>query len=793
MKQPTDSRAALPVSTITHAVREETLLALVSNSMDAIVTADGVIDYWNPAAERLYGYTAAEAIGQPATLIVPPDKLNEFETMRGRLERGERIEQFATQRLRKDGTLIDVEITVFPVMGEGGKLAATSVISHDLTEQLRLAKEVEQTAKLKADFLATMSHEIRTPLSAIIGTAELQMLAEMPAEQSRRMRVIKSSGELLLAIVDNILDFSKLSAGKPVIEKVDFNLDDLVESVADTFGTVVRSKRLELALFLDPSIPNRLRGDSKRVRQILNNLLSNAIKFTAMGEVSLSIDKIRETADEVSVCFEVRDQGIGIAPEVQRQLFQPFVQADQSTSRRFGGTGLGLVISAQLAEQMGGTIELDSELGKGSTFRFQLGFEKPELTADYTRPDIMGAELKGIHALIVGDSEISREAMARQLASWGMKTRSIASEESAFSELQSTRIQKRSYSMVLIDEGPAKEGLNLGTSIKTDSMLQDTFVIMMTSEPSTSLSTETVDRWLTKPVSPSLLLDALGELLSNRTPRNSDPARPVQVRNPQQAWRKNVHVLVVEDNLTNQTLVREQLDVLGYTVDVVGDAASALGAISQSHYDVILMDCELPDMNGYTATAEIRRREGNRAPLKIIALTAHVTDDQRKRCLDAGMDGYLRKPASLQILAETLDAGHRDDAPASRETLPARDENAGDELDPAALAAIRELSKATGRNVYRDLVDTFLSDLPPRIKLLTTALGSSDMDQLASVTHPLKSASAIVGAKRFSSICANVESFARDGKVGQATSFTSELLKAARSLPNALRGSTNYK
>jgi PAS domain S-box-containing protein len=760
--------------------------------MDAIVTADGVIDHWNPAAERLYGYTAAEAIGQPATLIVPPDKIDEIEMMQAKLERGERIEQFVTQRLRKDGTLIDVEITVFPVMGEGGKLAATSVISHDLTEQLRLAKEVEQTARLKADFLATMSHEIRTPLSAIIGTAELQMLSDMTPEQSRRMSAIKSSGELLLAIVDDILDFSKLSAGKLAIEKIDFNLADLLESVVDTFAVVVRSRRLELGLFLDPAIPSRLRGDSKRVRQVLNNLLSNAVKFTPTGGISLSIDKIRETDDEVSVCFEVRDQGIGIAPEVQSHLFQPFVQADQSTSRRFGGTGLGLVISAQLAKRMGSTIEIDSAPGKGSTFRLKLGFEKAEHTAEYTRADIMGAELKGIHALVVGDDEISREAIARQLDSWGMETRSIAGDESALGELRLAHTQNRSYSAVLLDEGPAKEGLTLAGLIKTDSTLKDTFVIMMTSDPSMILATETVDRWLTKPSSPSLLFDAVGKLLSNRAQQNSDPVRPVQVRNPPPAWRKDVRVLVVEDNLTNQTLIREQLNVLGYTVDIVSDAASALGAINQSHYDVVLMDCELPGMSGYEATAEIRRHEGNRTPLRIIALTAHVTEDQKKRCLDAGMDGYLRKPASLQILAETLDAGHRNDAGAS-ETFPTRDENAGEELDPAALTAIRELSRATGRNVYRELVDTFLSDLPPRIKLLTTALRSSNMDELASVTHPLKSASAIVGAKRFSNICARVERYAREGKVGPASSFTSELLEAAQSLPNALRGSTNYK
>jgi PAS domain S-box-containing protein len=778
---------------MSHAVREEVLLSLVRNSMDAIVSADGVIDYWNPAAEKLYGYSAAEAIGQPATLNVPPDKLAEFETMRLKLEGGERIEQFATQRLKKDGTLVDVDITVFPVMDETGKLAATSVISHDITEQLRLAKEVEETAQLKADFLATMSHEIRTPLSAIVGTAELQMLSEMTPEQRSRMKVIESSGELLLTIVDDILDFSKLAAGKVAIDKIEFNLAELVEGVIDAFGALVRSKKLDIALFLDPGIPTRLLGDSKRVRQVLNNLLSNAIKFTPMGEVLLRVTKIAETADEAAVCFEVRDQGIGIAPDVQSRLFKPFVQAEQSTSRRFGGTGLGLAISAQLVEQMGGAIELESELGKGSTFRFNLRFEKPARLAQSPGADPIAADFTGIHALVVGDGAIGRGVILQQLASWGIEALSIAGEEAAFSELRRARAHNLNYPVVLLDEGPANKGLNLARLIKTDSVLKDTKVIIMCSDPGTSHSPDIVDVWLIKPVSPSLLLNSLDKLLSNNVHRNGDSVRPVKIGSPQLAWRKDVRVLVVEDNLTNQILIKEQLGVLGYTVHLVGDASGALGAVSQSQYDLVLMDCELPGMSGYEATAEIRRREGNKGHLKIIALTAHVTDNQKKRCLDAGMDGYLSKPARLQTLADTVDAYSHHDALAARSTPPARSEKTAVELDPTVLAEIGELSNATGRNIFRDLVDNFLSDLSPRIKLLRAALESSNMNDLALVTHPLRSASAIVGAIKFSDICAAVEHYARDGKVDQANSLTGELLEAAQILPGALLKAPNYR
>ena len=688
--------------------------------------------------------------------------------------------------------MVDVDITVFPVVDEAGKLAATSVISHDMTEQLRLRKEVEQTDKLKADFFAKMSHEIRTPLNAIIGTAELQMLSEMTPEQRRRMGVIESSAELLLAIVDDILDFSKLSAGKLRLEKLDFKFPSLIERVIDTFGAVVRSKQLELTYYLDPDISTELRGDSNRLRQILNNLLSNAIKFTSTGEVLLRITRIKETAEDVMVCFEVEDTGIGIAPDIQSHLFQPFFQAEQSTSRRFGGTGLGLAISAQLVEQMGGTIELDSELGKGSNFHFTLRFEKGEQVAQPSGTDTVGVDFAGIHALVVGDNKISRGVISKYLTSWGIENLSIASEESALSELRSAPEQNLNYAVVLLDKGPANKGLNLARLIKSDSLLEHTKVIIM-SRTETSNSNDIADFWLTKPVRPSLLLNSLHKLFSNDDRGNGDLVRPVEVRNAQHAWRKDVRVLVVEDNLTNQTLIKEQLSVLGYTVQIAEDAPLALEILGQERYDVVLMDCELPGLDGYQATAEIRRREGDGRHVKIIALTAHVGDNQTKRCLDAGMNGYLSKPIKLQRLAESLDACSHNEAIAARDALPTRSEKIADELDPAALAAIEELSKATGRNIFRDLVNTFLSDLPPQVKLLTAALESSDMSQVVSVAHPLKSASAIVGAKRFSDICAAVERYARDGKVDQASLLTGELLKSAQTLRNALLGAANYK
>jgi two-component system, sensor histidine kinase and response regulator len=769
---------------MSHAVREEVLLSLVRNSMDAIVSADGVIDYWNPAAERLYGYTAEEAIGKPATLIVPPDKLDEFERMKEKLERGERIEQFVTQRLRKDGTLVEVEITVFPVMDGAGKLAATSVISHDMIENRRLQKELEQTVKLKTDFLAKMSHEIRTPLNAIIGTAELQMLSDMTPEQRRRMGIIESSGELLLTIVDDILDFSKLTAGKLVLEKVDFNFVGLIEGVVDTLGAMVRSKELELAFYLDPDITSGLRGDPNRLRQILNNLLSNAIKFTSLGEVLLRVTRVDETPEDVLVHFEVKDTGIGITPDVQSHLFQPFVQAEQSTSRRFGGTGLGLVISAQLVEQMGGTIQVDSELGEGSNFHFKLRFEKGEHIP--LRALSTAVAFTEIHALVVGDGAVSRGVISQYLASWGIQNVSIATEESALSELRSAPKQSLHYAVVLLDQGLGNKGLSLARIIKSDSLLKNTKVIIMSSEARSEGSIDTVDCWLTKPIRPSLLFNSLHELFLPSDRGNGDFVDSSTVRISRHAWRKDVRVLVVEDNLTNQILIKEQLGVLGYTVRIVDNASLALEILTQKEHDIVLMDCELPGLNGYEATAELRRREGNGRHIKVVALTADATENQRKRCLDAGMNDCLIKPVKLQILAENLDAYSRIEGILAGNALPDRGGKGRRALDPRALAEIAQLSKATGRNVFRSLAEIFLSDLSSQVQLITAAVESSNMSQLVLVIHPLRSASAIVGAKLFSDICAKVEQHAGDGKVDQASSLARELLEAAHALPEAL-------
>ena len=530
-----------------HARVEHALFASVANSVpDAVMSIDpnGIVTGWNPGAERLFGYKSEEIIGKSQEITVPPDLLPELKGFAERIQAGQSVENLETRRLRKDGTTVEVLLSASGIRTFPGRLDGYAVTARDNTERKRLHEEMQrardlalEAAQTRAEFLANMSHEIRTPLNAIVGTAELLQLAELNPEQRERAAVIESSSRLLMAIVSDVLDFSKLSAGRVVLEKIPFDLRNLAETTVESFKPAADTKGVALKLRLDDKLPQRVEGDPNRLQQILNNLISNAIKFTSSGEVRVSITRENDTVTHDLIGFEVSDTGIGIAPEVQKRLFEPFVQAESSTTRRYGGTGLGLVISAQLARQMGGEIGLRSQPGQGATFHFTVKFEK--------------------------EGVLKRAESASARAGKAASTTNLAPDHAS-------------------DHAPA--------------------------------------------------------------------ARPTEAAYP------DFRILVVEDNPVNRNLAAEQLRVLGYRGEMVSEAAAALEALSRQQYDLVLMDCEMPVMDGYEATREIRRREGGARHTPIIAMTARATEEQRERCLAAGMDGYLSKPVRLQALSTMLDS-----------------------------------------------------------------------------------------------------------------------------------------
>ena len=583
------------------------------------------------------------------------------------------IKNFEVELRRPDGTVISCDLSARAHYGADGKLAQYEGVLVDITGRKRAELEANrardrvrdlalETARLRSEFLASMSHEIRTPLVGIIGTGELLSRSELKAEQHRLIEIIRSSGELLLTIVNDILDFSKLAAGHIVLEKIEFDLVDLTESLIDSFGVATRAKGIELALYVDPNVPTGLRGDPSRLRQVLNNLVANAIKFTSRGDVTVRAKRVEDAAGEVMVRFEVVDTGIGIPYEAQGRLFQPFVQAEGSTSRRFGGTGLGLVIAAKLTEQMGGEIGFESAPGAGSTFHFTARFGKgPEIVHPWMKATALSF-LEGIRAMVVNDNPASRNVLAEYLSSWGIENSTFASGSEALDYLKQRSGGQNQIVAIIDEQIPDMGALRLARAIKDDSGPKPNKIVMLNAEVGERTPLEAVDAWIAKPVRPSHLFSCLLELFGNadcvRTEKLA--VAPVGlIANQQPQWRKAVRVLLVDDNLVNRTIGAKQLAALGYTAEIVDCAQRGMEIVSNGGCDIVLMDCEMPEMDGYEAVAEIRRREGDARHSVVIALTAHATEEDRMRCLNAGMDDYLSKPVKLDALANKVDTWAR--------------------------------------------------------------------------------------------------------------------------------------
>ncbi len=633
------------------------------------VSAQGELLEFNPPLIEMLGFFEGS----------PPKRVNfgeiwlrqdERARLKAIIDRAGVVKNFEMELRRPDGSVIWCEQTASAVYDAAGEILYYEGVLVDITSRKRAEDEANrararasdlalETARLRSEFLASMSHEIRTPLVGIIGTGELLSHSVLTSDQRRLTEIIRTSGELLLTIVNDILDFAKLAAGRVVLETLDFDLVELTEGSIDAFAAPARAKAIELALHLDPNLPTGLKGDQNRLRQILNNLVGNAIKFTDRGDVTVRARRLEETAGDVLVRFEVVDTGIGIPYEAQGRLFQPFVQAEGSTSRRFGGTGLGLVIAAKLLEQMGGEIGFESTPGKGSNFHFTARFARGSETV---RPWMSANALscfKAMRAMIVNDSPAMRRVISEYLSSWGVESMAVGSGTEALDTLKRMPAGDYDQFIALIDEQtPGIDGLGLARAFKDRCASGRCKVIMLSARREARSAADGVDRWIMKPVRPSHLFSCLLDLCgnSNNAPiENVAIAAPAPIHDDLPDWRKQVRVLLVDDNLVNRTIGARQLATLGFTVEIADSARQGLEIVSRQGSDIVLMDCEMPEMDGYQAVGEIRRREGSARHTVVIALTAHATPDDRARCLEAGMDDYLSKPVKLDALAAMLD------------------------------------------------------------------------------------------------------------------------------------------